>query len=54
MTHHLVLEARIEQAACAERIKAGVPDSYLSEDFLDGVERAARIAVQMLSGEERP
>lgn len=49
MSDRIVLEARIEQAACAERVKHAYPDSYISEDFKDGIERAARIAVEMLA-----
>lgn len=49
MTDPIVLEARIEQAACAERLQAQGTDPYLTEDFRDGIERAARIAVGMLA-----
>ncbi|AOD23822.1 hypothetical protein IM25_21410 [Rhodococcus sp. p52] len=49
MKDPIVLEARIEQAACAERLQAQGVDPYLTEDFRDGIERAARIAVGMLT-----
>ncbi|MCK8674280.1 hypothetical protein M1M07_24600 [Rhodococcus sp. HM1] len=52
MSDRIVLEARIEQAACAERMKDAYPDCFLSDDFRDGVERAARIAVETLKPRE--